>query len=440
MTSVSSCSQPNFKQLGREAFELAQEMWDFPRTLAGPGFLKSLNSIESYVGEPLKRTTFKSGQKVFDWTVPDYWVVSEAYILTPNGDKICDFSQNNLYLVGYSLPYEGHLSKSELDKHLHSIPAHPHAIPYVTAYYAETWGFCIEHNRRLELEEGNYQVIIRTQRLQGEMTIGEYVLQGSSSSKEVFLSTYLCHPSMANNELSGPVVSATLAKMMKDTNRKRSFRFVFLPETIGSIAYLSQNIERMKSTIIAGFVLTCVGDNRNWSLLPSRAGASLSEKSARRILKKEKIGFKEIDWLERGSDERQYCAPGVDLPIASLMRSKYGTYPEYHTSLDTLGKVVTSEGLSSTLRVYYKLLNFLNESIVPMPQFFCEPNLGSRDLYPLVSDGSVLKSSSRTFLDFLSFCDGTNSLEDIEDRLGIDSKSSHAIFFLLRDHGLLKDS
>jgi aminopeptidase-like protein len=439
MATMEFSSRHQSENVGQEAFKLAQLIWDFPRTLAGPGFEKSLAAIENFIGDRINYLTFKSGEEVFDWNVPDYWEVIEAYISAPSGKKLCNFHENNLHLVGYSIPYEGDLSRSELEQHLHSIPSQPDAIPYVTAYYDNTWGFCISHNEKAALEDGVYRVVIRTRRTQGLMTIGEYVIDGEQSDKQILLSTYLCHPSMANNELSGPVLAASLAKHYKTKRLKRGLRILFLPETIGSIAYLSRNLENLKNRIFAGFVLTCVGDERSWSLLPSRTEKSLSEKVAKRILKEEGVEFKEYSWADRGSDERQYSAPGIDLPVASIMRSKYGTYAEYHNSLDTLGNVVTAQGLTDSYFMYSKVIDFLMRATIPQSKVLCEPNLGKRNLYPKISDGSALKSPSRKLLNFLSYCDGTNSLEDLAELVDIDVLTAQSFFGLLSQHGLVAD-
>ena len=266
-------------------------------------------------------------------------------IISPDGTKICNFSENNLHLLGYSIPFRGKLSLKELKEHLFTLPDQPNAIPYITSYYEERWGFCLKHEQFQNLKDGEYEVFIDTELFNGELNYGELLIKGESE-KEVFLSTYVCHPSMANNELSGPTVVTFLAKWLLSIKKPRfSYRIIFIPETIGSISYLSLNHEQMKKKVFAGFNVSCVGDDRSYSYIPSRDGNSISDKIALHVLNWIDPNFVKYSWLDRGSDERQYCAPGIDLPIASIIRTKYGKYPEYHTSLDDLKVVATPKGL-----------------------------------------------------------------------------------------------
>lgn len=299
---------------------LAEQLWPINRSLSGPGLRETLELLRDHL-PTLEFSSIRSGEKVFDWVVPKEWEVLEAYIVTPNGDRICEFAKNNLHLVGYSAPFEGELELEELQKHLFSLESQPDAIPYVTSYYEEAWGFCMTQHDRDSLEPGQYQVVIRSQLFNGVLNYGELVIPGESS-REIFFSTYICHPSMANNELSGPVLSVQLAKWLMSMDTHYTYRFVFIPETIGSLIYMSRNLERMKRDVLAGFVLTCVGDDRQFSYLPSRKGNSVADKAALEILKAEQISFIEYSWRDRGSDERQYCSPGADLPVCSVMRTK----------------------------------------------------------------------------------------------------------------------
>ena len=330
--------------IGHEIYTLAETLWPINRSITGEGVRQTLKLIKTYLPD-LKVMVFKSGTNVFDWTVPKEWRVNSAYIRTPSGKKICDFYKNNLHLVGYSRPYSGVLDLEELKGFLHTLPDQPNAIPYVTSYYQDRWGFCLTEEQFSSLEDGDYEVHIDTELFDGEMNYAELKIKGKSK-QEIFLSTYVCHPSMANNELSGPTVLTYLARWLlskKDLNY--SYRIIFIPETIGSIAYLSKNYIEMKRNVFAGFNISCIGDNRCYSYLPSRLGNTISDEIARHVLKWIAPDYKSYNWFDRGSDERQYCSPGIDLPIASIMRSKYGEYPEYHTSLDDLKNVVTPEGL-----------------------------------------------------------------------------------------------
>ena len=330
--------------IGIEIHALVQRLWSINRSITGEGVRKTLRILKEYLPE-LCTYEVPSGTTAFDWTVPKEWKVSKAFIITPSGDRICDFGENNLHLVGYSIAISKKISLTELQSHLHSLPDQPTAIPYVTSYYKEYWGFCITEQERSELKDGEYEICIDSELFDGSLTYGELLIKGSSK-KEVFISTYICHPSMANNELSGPTVTTYLAKWIGNLkNRRYSYRIIFIPETIGSLVYLSKNIDQLKCDVFAGFNVSCVGDNRAYSYLPSRRGDTVSDDVAKHVLKWTDPNFLSYKWSDRGSDERQYCAPNIDLPIASMMRTKYGEYPEYHTSLDNLELVVSSKGL-----------------------------------------------------------------------------------------------
>lgn len=371
-----------------------------------------------------------TGTDVMDWIIPKEWHVEAAYIVTPSGERICDFSTNNLHLVGYSKPFQGTLSLEELNKHLYSLQSQPDAIPYVTSYYKEIWGFCLSQIQRDSLKSGNYEVVVESKLFDGVLNYGEVHIPGASN-REVFFSTYICHPSMANNELSGPVLATELAKFLQSRNNYYSYRFVFIPETIGSLMYMSMNLERMKRDILAGYVLTCVGDDRAVSYLPSRNGNSVADRIALNALSDLSLEFTTYSWLDRGSDERQYCSPGADLPVCSVMRSKYGTYPEYHTSLDTLEDVVTVEGLQGSFEIYKKIILDLENRRYPIAQQIGEPQLGRRGLYPTTSiKGDYSLPGKLT--NVLSLSDGQNSEEDIAAKLSMPPEEVESIVDQLR--------
>ncbi|WP_081628426.1 DUF4910 domain-containing protein [Novispirillum itersonii] len=424
--------------IGNEIYKLAEKLWPINRSLTGEGVRQTLRIIQNELPE-LKIFEVPSGTQVFDWVVPKEWNVSDAYIITPSGKKICDFKKNNLHLVGYSTPIRLKLSLAELQEHLHSLPNQPNAIPYITSYYKERWGFCISHEERLGLEEGVYEIYVDTQLFDGSLTYGEFLLKGDSS-KEVFISTYVCHPSMANNELSGPCVTAFLAKKLKDLGRtKYSYRLIFIPETIGSITYLSKNIEHLKNSVFAGFNVSCVGDNRDYSYLPSRNGNTLSDQVSKHVLRYICPTYKVYTWGDRGSDERQYCAPGVDLPIASIMRTKYGMYDEYHTSLDDLINVVTAEGLDGGFNAIWNAIEALERNVYPKVKVLCEPQLGKRGLYPTLST-KASGAEVRLMMNLITWSDGTRSLIEIADLCGspvwelypiVDKLSAHNLIDLL---------
>jgi aminopeptidase-like protein len=360
-----------------------------------------------------------SGTQVFDWTVPKEWSVKEAYIVTPSGEKICDFSKNNLHIIGYSIPFKGRLSFDELKKHLHTLPDQPNAIPYITSYYKQQWGFCLTHDQKNTLGDGNYQVVIDSKLFDGQLNYGELLLPGESD-QEVFLSTYICHPSMANDNLSGISVATYLAKWLSELKtRYYTYRLVFVPETIGSIAYLSKNYQNLKKKIIAGFNISCVGDDRSYSYLPSRNGNTISDKIAKHVLKWIDPNFTVYSWLDRGSDERQYCAPGIDLPIASILRTKHNEYPEYHTSLDNLNDVVTVKGLNGGYWALRRALELIEKNKNYKTKFLCEPQLSKRSLYGSISAKKLTDEQTLKMLHFLNYCDCEHSLIDIAEKINL---------------------
>lgn len=400
---------------GKDMFQLANELWPLGRSLSGEGVRQTLDILQRE-NSTLARKTFKTGTKVSDWEIPMEWNVSSAKIIGPGGEIICNYLDNNLHLLGYSTPYSGTLSLEELMPHLHSLPEQPDAIPYATSYYEETWGFCISDNEKKALKPGFYHIEIDSSLTAGSLDYGELYIQGQSN-QEILFSTYICHPSLANNELSGPVLATELAKYVRTLNPYFSYRFLFLPETIGSIAYISQHFHSLKTNLLAGYVLTCVGDERAYSYLPSRQGNTVADRAAVAVLTENGVDYRKYEWRDRGSDERQYCAPGVDLPVCSIMRSKYGEYSEYHTSLDRLGTVVTEKGLQGSFETYVSLIHYFEKRRYPKVTTLGEPQLGRRGLYPNISIKGVY-SDIRTMMDAISQMDGTHSIGEIASMVG----------------------
>jgi aminopeptidase-like protein len=405
--------------IGKEIHDFASSLWLYPRSITGSGVRQTLNSIKEILPE-IEIFEVPSGTKCFDWTIPQEWKVNNAYLVDPQGNKIIDFENNNLHLLNYSIKFIDKVDFSELDSHLYSLPNQPDAIPYVTSYYEENWGFCISENLRKTLKSGTYEVNIDTEKFDGSMSYAELYIPGKTQD-EVFFSTYICHPSMANNELSGISLLTYLAKYINALeNRKYSYRIIFIPETIGSIYYISKNLNELKKFVKFGFNVTCVGDERTFSLLQSKYSSANGDKVARHVLRHIYPKFESYTWEQRGSDERQYSSPGVDLAITSVMRSKYGTYPEYHTSLDDLINVVTPKGLEESYNAYIKMIDVIENDCVPKSAVFCEPMLGRRGLYKNVSiKTNFFKDDSRNFLNILTYSDGKNSLLDIAERLDL---------------------
>lgn len=400
--------------LGQEMHELCRELFPICRSITGDGFRQSLAILRNHLPE-LKKIEVPTGTKCFDWEVPKEWNIKDAYIIGPNGQKFCDFDKSNLHVVGYSTPVNKIVSLEELQEHLYSLPEQPDAIPYVTSYYRERWGFCITQNERNKLVSGEYQVVIDSELREGSLTYGELIIPGDTD-KEIFISSYLCHPSMANNELSGPVVTAFLSNWISELkSRKYTYRIVIIPETIGSITYLSRNHEALKQNVVAGFNVTCIGDERAYSYLPSRHASTLADKVALHVLKHMHSDFVSYSFLDRGSDERQYCSPGIDLPVCSVMRSKYGCYPEYHTSLDDLN-LVTPAGLLGGYEVLKKIIECLEIDELLSSTVLCEPQLGKRGLYPTISTKSS-GAQVRDMMNFLAYSDGSLSNLEIAEKI-----------------------
>ncbi len=421
--------------IGEEIYNFANELWPINRSITGKGVRLTLKKIKQHLPD-LNILSIPSGTKVFDWTVPKEWNVKEAYIITPKGKKICDFNLNNLHLVGYSVSFNGELSLKELKNHLYSLPEQENAIPYVTSYYEPRWGFCISHEQLKSLEEGKYKVVIDSELKDGFLNYGELIVPGLST-KEIFLSTYICHPSMANNELSGPTVLTFLSKWISQLENKRfTYRIIFVPETIGSITYLSLNYNDMKSNIHAGFNISCIGDERGYSYIPSRNGNTKSDKVAKHVLGWIDSNFKTYSWFDRGSDERQYCSPGIDLPIASILRTKFGDYPEYHTSLDILGKVVTPNGLNGGYWAIRKALELIEKDLKYETKVLCEPQMSKYNLYPTLST-RVKKLEIQLMMNFISLCDGKTSLLDISERMNIPSWELYDLIDILIEKDII---
>ena len=395
-----------------EMYLWAKDLWPITRSLTGDGVRETLSYLKQLMPS-LKIHNVQSGSRAFDWTVPDEWSISNAYIDDEYGNRIIDFSENNLHVVGYSDQIDLWMTLDELESHLYSLPDQPNAIPYVTTYYAANWGFCLTHKKRKLLKKGKYHVVINSKKKNGVLNYGELIIKGESD-KEVFLSTYLCHPSMANDNLSGVVVTMALAKWLNSLEkRKFSYRLIFIPETIGSLAYLSENLQYLKENVVAGYNITCIGDDRCYSFLPSRKGLTISDAAAKHVLENTDKNYKKYKWLDRGSDERQYCAPGVDLPIASIMRSKYGEYAEYHTSLDDLN-VITESGLNGGYQAIKRSIEIIENNITPRITVHGEPQLGKRGLYPNLSiKDSTKHVDVRTLMNLISYCDGENTLLEI---------------------------
>ena len=411
--------------------EFAKKLFPLNRSLTGKGNVETLKLIKSQLPN-LQIKYFSSEEKVFDWKIPMEWNVRDAWLKDRKGRKILNFKENNLVLLGYSKSINKVVNYKILKKNIYALKSKPNAIPYLTSYYKKRWGFCMKHKDFKKLDKNkNYHAYINSSLKRGKMHYGELKIPGKSKN-EIFFSTYICHPSMANNEVSGMVLSTFLAKhILAKKNLKYSYRFIFIPETIGSIAYIKKNFSEMKKKIIAGYNITCVGDEGKFSLLFSKDENKISDRFAKKIFKRKRIKYKKYSWLERGSDERQYCSPLVDLPITTIMKTKFGEYKEYHTSLDKIGTVVTQKGLKESLRIYRYLIDEIEKTTIPKSKIVCEPFLTKYNLIDTLGAKRKVDKKTRNLLNFVSYCDGKTTLDEISDRCKISQINGYKLFQLL---------
>ena len=386
-----------------------KDLFPYCRSITGKGIRDSLKYFEE-INPEFKRIKFKTGQKVFDWIIPKEWNIRDAYIKHESGKAFAKFKDCNLNVVGYSKPINHKIPKKELLKKIYTLKNQPDSIPYVTSYYNEDWGFCMSENEKKKLPNGTFKVFIDSELKKGTLELSHALIKGKKK-KEIFFSSYLCHPSMANNELSGPVVLNKLMQFVKENFKKTNFsyRFVLLPETIGSISYLSKFKNYLKKNVICGYNLTCLGDNGNFSFIKSRKGNTIADIALKASLRESKK-FKEYSYLFRASDERQYCSPGIDLPMCSFSRSLH--FKEYHTNKDNL-KIVSQKKLEESLEILKNIVVALELGLYPRTRILCEPNMGRRGLYPLISKKNNQTKDLKLRMDIISYSDGLRNIFEI---------------------------
>ncbi len=426
-------------EMGEEMYDLASKLFPVCRSITGDGVRESLDIIEHYLNgcAALRRTEVRSGTKVYDWVIPKEWKIREAYIEDEQGTHIVDMKNHNLHVMGYSAPVDQWVDLQQLKQYIYVQDDQPDVIPYVTSYYKKKSGFCMSRNQKNALKEGRYHMYIDSELFEGSMTYGEIVLPGESD-KEIFFSTYTCHPSMANNECSGPALAAALVRYISlKKKRKYTYRFLFAPETIGAIAYLSleNHLNDLKEHMLAGFVLTCAGDNGDYSMVSSRYGNTLADRVLDHILKR-KSGYKKYTYLMRGSDERQFNAPGIDLPVVCYSRTKFHEYPQYHTSADNM-EFVSREGFQGSYDVFTDIIMSLEYNGIYKTTVLCEPQLCKRGLYETTSQKGS-SQSSRIMMNILAYADGSRDLIGICDLIDICASESFDCIDTLMNHHLLE--
>jgi len=425
----------DYNKKGKKAYSLLKELFPITRSITGNGVRKTLERIKQNI--PIEIHEVPSGYEAYDWTVPDEWNIKDAYVIAPDGSKIIDFKSNNLHVLYYSIPFNGELSLDEFKKHIYTIPEKPDLIPFVASYYKRQWGICMSQNTLDSLEDGLYKIVIDCTLSSGFLTYGEVVVKGNSD-KEIFLSTYTCHPSLANDNLSGVVVTSELVEyIISLKEREYTYRIIFIPETIGALVYMSKNLPVMKKNILAGYTVTCVGDPGGYSYLMSKKTNEYVDKVTMHVLKNLDKEYRVYDYQSRGSDERQYSSPGADIPIGSLMKSKYHEYMEYHTSADNLS-YVTAEGLGESIDAYKLCIDVYENNKHYIVNVIGEAQLSSRDLYPTTFQ-SKQSFDVNKIVDFMAYADGTMDLIDISDKIGVPIWDLYDVILILISHELISE-
>jgi aminopeptidase-like protein len=418
--------------LGNELHAFAAQLYPICRSITGEGIRRTLAEINERL--PLQIFNVPTGTPVFDWTVPKEWNIRDAFIRKPGGERIVDFRKSNLHVLNYSAPVQAKMTLGQLKTHLFTIPDRPDWIPYRTSYYKEDWGFCLTHNQMLAMDEGEYEVCIDSTLKNGSLTYGECYLPGKTND-EVLISSHACHPSLANDNLSGLAVATFLAKLLSQCDRRYSYRFLFIPGTIGAITWLAQNREAA-GRIRHGLVLTCIGDAGGFHYKKSRRGDTETDRVAAHVLKHQSEPSEIIGFSPYGYDERQYCSPGFNLPVGCLMRSVWGTFPEYHTSADNLD-FIRPERLARSLDVCGRIIDVLeNNRTYRNLNPYCEPQLGRRNLYR-TAGGNAIGEETNALLWVLNLSDGEHSLLEVAERSGIAFSMIKAAAARLEDAGLL---
>ena len=420
--------------LGQAMWDLVRELYPICRSITGNGVRATLRKIGSLI--PLSVQEVPTGTPVFDWTIPNEWNIKDAYILNSKGERVVDFRNSNLHVLNYSLPIRKTLPLAELIPHMYSLPRHPDWIPYRTSYYQENWGFCLSHHQLATMAEDEYEVCIDSSLEPGHLTYGEYWIEGRTPD-EVLFSTHVCHPSLCNDNLSGVALATYLARHLTGRRLRYSYRFLFIPGTIGSIAWLSRN-EEETSRIKHGLVIACVGDPGKLTYKRSRRENAEIDRAVIHVLNHSGKEYEVIDFSPYGYDERQFCSPGFDLPVGSLTRTPHGRYPEYHTSADNLA-LVKPDCLADSLSKYLSVISVLEDNVTYLnknPK--CEPQLGKRGLYRALGGDADAGKNEMAMLWVLNLSDGRNTLLDIAERSSLPFERIRHVARELEKHNLLE--
>lgn len=428
------CAALDLAAAGEAMYGLVADLYPVCRSITGDGFRDTLARLREHV--PLEVHEVPTGTAVFDWTVPREWNIRDAWVKDARGEKVLDFRKSNLHVVNYSTPVRRRMTLAELRPHLHTLPDRPDWVPYRTSYYQENWGFCLAHNELQKLADGEYEVCIDSRLEAGSLTYGEYYLPGRRSD-EVLLSCHACHPSLCNDNLSGVALVARLAELLTGASLEYSYRFLFIPGTIGSITWLARN-EKTAHRVRHGLVVACVGDEGKFHYKRSRRGNAEIDRAAALALRGRPEGLEVLDFSPYGYDERQYCSPGFNLPVGSLTRTPHGRFPQYHTSADDLS-LVTSGALAGSLAAYLAVLRVLESNghyLNLKPK--CEPQLGKRGLYRAFGGLPDAGRLELAMLWVLNLSDGAHSLLDVAERSGLEFDLVRRAAGALTEHHLLQ--
>jgi aminopeptidase-like protein len=425
----------DLRAAGEGMYRLLADLYPICRSITGDGFRDTLARIRAHV--PLEVHEVPTGTRVFDWTVPREWNIRDAWVKNARGEKVIDFQKSNLHVVNYSTPVRRKVSAAELRGHLHTLPDQPDRIPYRTSYYKEAWGFCLTHNQLVNLQDGEYEVCIDSSLEDGSLTYGEYFLPGRRTD-EVLLSCHACHPSLCNDNLSGVVLATQLARLLSGAFLEYSYRFLFIPGTIGSITWLARN-EKQAHRVRHGLVVACVGDAGKFHYKRSRRGDAEIDRAAVHALRHSGADFEVLDFVPYGYDERQYCSPGFNLAVGSLTRTPHGRFAQYHTSADDLD-LVRPQALAGSLDAYLTVLRILEGNgryLNLNPR--CEPQLGKRGLYKAMGGFADAGRFELAMLWVLNYSDGDHRLLDIAEKANLPFGLIHRAARTLADHELLRE-